>query len=304
MCAAGLPQLQRNICRVFCPKRFFFLCLAIGFAFYDLDLFEVAVIQACTVALSTLVTLFFAKKYLVIDFTTRYEWLKKLYAYGKYTFGTNISSMVVRNLDSWMLGTLLSPTAVALYNPAIRIANLFEIPATSLASVAFPQAVKRIDEEGTAAAKKIYEKSSVFIFASILPFVIFVLIFAEEVVVLIAGEEYLETASIIRVTILYGLVIPFNKQFGIVLDAMGKARLNMLYVIRNAVINMVLNYFFIKSFGVIGAAYATLSTFIISSIINQGYMYKHMDVRLTTYPGYFLEFYKMMYALLISKIRK
>lgn len=212
--------------------------------------------------------------------------------------------MVVRNLDSWMLGAMLSPTAVALYNPAVRIANLFEIPATSLASVAFPQAVKRIDEEGESAAKKIYEKSSVFIFASILPFVIFVLVFAEEVVVLIAGKEYIETSSIIRVTILYGLVIPFNKQFGIVLDAMGKAKLNMWYVIRNLFINLILNYLFIKSFGVIGAAYATLSTFIISSILNQVYMYRHMHVRMSTYPGYFLEFYKMMYLLLKNKLGK
>ena len=248
--------------------------------------------------------LFFAKRYLVVEFDTSRDWLDKLYDYGKYTFGTNISSMVVRNLDSWMLGGLLSPTAVAWYNPAVRIANLFEIPATALASVAFPQAVKRIDEEGASAAKKIYEKSSVFIFASILPFVIFVLIFAEEVVILIAGQEYAETVPIVRVTILYGLVIPFNKQFGIVLDAMGKAKLNMLYVIRNAVINAILNYFFIKSFGVIGAAYATFSTFAISSILNQVYMYRHMNVRFDTYPGYFIEFYQMMYALLMSKLRK
>ena len=248
--------------------------------------------------------MFFTKRYLVVSFKLDGKWFKKLADYGKYTFGTNISSMVVRNMDSWMLGALLSPTAVALYNPAIRIANLFEIPGTALASVVFPQAVKRIDEEGETAARKIYEKSSVFIFASILPFVCFVLIFAEELIMIIAGKEYIESASIVRVTILYGLVIPFNKQFGVVLDAMGKAKLNMLYVMRNAVINFVLNFFFIQKFGVVGAAYATLSTFVISSILNQVYMYNHMGVRLSTYPGYFLEFYRMGYALLTDKLKR
>ena len=246
---------------------------------------------------------FFAKRYLISNFAIDYAWLKKLYQYGRYTFGVNISSMIMRNIDSWMLGGLLSPLAVAIYNPALRIANLFEIPATSLASIFFPQAVKRIGAEGSVAAKRLYEKSASYLFASILPFVIFVLIFSEPIVVLIAGEGYRESSTVLNITMLYGLILPFNRQLGVVLDAMGKAKLNLLFVIRNAAINTVLNYVAIQYYGTIGAAYATLSTFLISMMINQWYMRKYLDVEVKNYPKHFVEFYVMMYQLVAKKIK-
>lgn len=207
-------------------------------------------------------------------------WVKKLFAYGKYTLGTNISAVFLRNIDLWMLGWLISPVAVAVYNVAIRVANLFEVPLMALAAVMFPQAVKKAEEEGESALKELYEKSVSLILLLTAPMVVVVIVFSEQIIWLLAGDGYEQAAWILNVTMLYGLLIPFNKQMGILLDAIGKAKLNMLFVGRNALINGALNWIFITQFGVIGAAYATLSTMIISVTINQFYLHRKFQIEL------------------------
>ena len=270
----------------------FFLALLAGFRFYKITLIEVAYIQAVTVLASAFFAYVLAKKHLHWEKKIDRFWIRKLFDYGKYTLGTNISSIIMRNIDSWMLGMLMSPVAVAIYNPAVRVANLLEVPTTSIASVMFPKAVERIKNEGKGAAKELYEKSVSLIFACMVPAVLFVIIFAKPIVILIAGTEYLDAVPVLKITMLYGLILPFNRQLGVILDAMGKAKTNMWFVARNALINIVLNYFMIQYFGVIGAAYATLLTFTISLIINQVYIEKNLNVKAVSYIKYTLSFYK------------
>src|SRR5690606_9464370 len=86
------------------------------------------------------------------------------------------------------------------------------------------------------------------------------------------------SAEVLMLTMLFGLLIPFNKQMGILMDADGKAKTNMLFVLRNAAINTLLNFVLIKYYGVTGAALATLSTFIISLFIEQRYAKRHYGV--------------------------
>jgi len=52
----------------------------------------------------------------------------------------------------------------------------------------------------------------------------------------------------------------------------------MLFVFRNAIINTVLNFALIFHYGVLGAASATLLTFVISLFIEQRYARKHYGV--------------------------
>lgn len=220
------------------------------------------------------------------EFNMKLSWAKELFSYGKYTLGTNISAVFMRNIDVWMLGWYLTPAAVAVYNVAIRVANLFEVPLMALAAVMFPQAVKKAEEEGESALKELYERSVALIVLLTAPMVVLVILFSKEIVWLLAGEGYEETAMILNVTMLYGLIIPFNKQMGILLDAIGRAKINMLFVARNAVINGILNALMIPQFGTIGAAYATLSTMLISLFINQIYLHRKFSIELRNLPRY------------------
>lgn len=264
---------------------------------------DVVILSYCylvTTLVATAVMVMFS--YDLISFRVRFKatWLKELFSYGKYTLGTNISAVFMRNIDLWMLGWFISPAAVAVYNVAIRVANLFEVPLMALASVMFPQAVKKAEEEGESAMKELYEKSVSLILMMTTPMVILVLIFSDEIVWLLTGDGYEEAAMVLNVTMLYGLIMPFNKQMGILLDAIGKARLNMFFVAGNAILNCILNALLIPTFGVIGAAYATLFSMLTAMIVNQIYLRRTFAIEIKNLLHYsryyFVEIRKRVFA--------
>jgi lipopolysaccharide exporter len=91
-------------------------------------------------------------------------------------------------------------------------------------------------------------------------------------------------------------MIPLNRFMGIALDAIGKAKTNFLFVVRNTFINVISNYFFITEFGLIGAAYGTLSTYVIVTIINQVYLHYTLGVRVVNIARHLFESYQKVFS--------
>ncbi len=245
----------------------------------EITLEQLAYAQMIAIFISGFVSYYYARPYLSFAGVLDWKWFGELRNYGFFTFGTNVSSMINKSIDSWMLGRLISPAAVTIFNPAVRISNLVEIPTDTLTSIAFPKLSERIAQEGTGSARYLYEKAVGTITAFMIPIVVVFIVFADPIVRFIAGPGFDETVSILQITMLYGLMIPLNRFMGITLDAIGKARTNFLFVLRNALLNVISNYFFISSFGIIGAAYGTLTTYVVVTIINQIYLHYYLGVR-------------------------
>lgn len=265
--------------------------------------FELSTVYFGTMVLGGIAGYIPARNMLIFTLTHTRERMLELYHFGKYTFGTALSSQAIRNTNQWMLGRMVSPEGVAQYNPAIRIANLVEVPTLAIAQVVFPKAAKQVAEKGLDAAKEMYKKSVASILCFIIPPSIVMYFMATEVVVLLAGERYADTGNILQVTLFYSLFIPFARQFGVILDAIGKQKINFYFVILTGVLNIVFNYFFIPEYGVIGAAYGTLVTYIIGFALNQWYIKRFMDVSLLRIPKYMIFFYKKVWDMGLSKLK-
>lgn len=241
---------------------------------------HLAYAQLISIFLSGFVSFRYARPFLEFSKSIHWKWFKELYRYGAFTFGTNVSSMIMKSIDSWMLGKLISPAAVTIFNPAMRVSNLVEVPTETLTSILFPKLSERIASEGPQAARYLYEKAVGTITAFMLPLVFFFIVLADPIIKFIAGPGFEETVPILQVTMLFGLIIPFNRLMGMALDATGKAKTNFLFVLRNAGFNIISNFIYINYFGIIGAAYGTLTTYVIVLILNQVYLHKYMGVRL------------------------
>lgn len=279
--------------------------LLIAYIFFadDVVLTEVVLLQGVGILAGTFVTYYFGKKYMSFTWRFSFSTLKEQLNYGKYTFGTFISAYLMRNIDSFMLGKLLGPAAVAAYAVSLKITNIFEVPANTVSTVIFPKMVRAIKEEGLQAARPYYEKSVSLLLIIMAPFVVFTLFFAEEMVLLIAEERYAESIPILQITVLYGLLLPLDKQVGVMLDATGKQKMNTLFVLRNAVLNVVLNYLFITYIGIIGAALATLTTYIISVTLNQIYINRTFNISALNYFRYMGTSYTKGLEMLNRKIK-
>jgi O-antigen/teichoic acid export membrane protein len=280
-----------------------FVMIVFGFGF-QIQLEHLAYAQLTSIFLSGFVSFRYARPFLELNNRIDWKWFRELRSYGFFTFGTNVSSMITKSIDSWMLGRLVSPEAVTIFNPAMRISNLVEVPTDTLTSILFPKLSERIAKEGPKSARYLYEKAVGTITACMIPVVFFFIVFADPIIRFIAGPGFQETVPILQITMLYGLIVPFNRFLGITLDAIGKARTNFLFVLRNAFINIVSNYFFISYFGIIGAAYGTLTTYLIVVTINQIYMHKYLNVRLNNVFRHLVEFYAKVFSTGVKFLRQ
>ncbi|MCF2504924.1 flippase [Dyadobacter sp. CY107] len=248
-------------------------------------------VQILSALLGMLIAYNFAKDNLVLSRNVSKMWVNKLFGYGKYAFGTLISSLLSGTIDQMMLGALLSPAASGAFNIAVRVTNLIDIPGNAVATIVFPQSAKRMESEGTGAIKYLYEKSVGTTLALVVPVVLFLYLFSGTVIHLIAGEKYNDSIPLLQITLLYCLLGPFGRLFGNILDSIGKTRVTFLVVIGSATLNLILNYFLIRSIGVMGAAYATLISSIAGFIVAQVILRKTIGVNVLNTFVYMFQFY-------------
>ena len=253
---------------------------------HPFDLISLGIWEGVAALGATGVTFLSAREYLTVSRRTDFRWVNKLFHYGKFTLGTNLSSMLLRSIDSFMLGGLLGPAAVAIYNPALRLANLLEIPTGTITTIVFPQIARRVKEHGLGEAKRLYEKSVGMVLAVMIPVSLLVIVFAEPIILLVAGEDYRASVPVLSITILYGLILPFNRQFGVTMNALGKAPINFYFVLSNALLNIIFNYFFISTYGIIGAPIGTLLAYVVGLIASEIILHRLMKVNVLNVFSY------------------
>lgn len=282
-----------------------------GFFFYILykfltnqtpDMVQMVNVQSICAIAGALLSIIFVQKYIEMSRTINWHWVKKLFHYGKFVFGTNISSVFFKTADQMILGNLRSTVEVGSYNAAARISNLFEVPVTSIATIVFPQSSKRIHEEGPSAAKQLYEKSVAVMLSIILPGVIFVCIFPKLVIFVLTGKDYTDIAFVLQLVVIQNLFLPFLRQFGTILDSVGKPHINFYFIIANAVLNIGVNYFMISKYGLEGAALGSLIVYIFCTSFVCLYMVKNYNISIKRTLLNTFAFYPEIFKMLKSKI--
>lgn len=283
------------------PFLWVMICWLTGF---PVSLWQFSVAMLAGTLLAAGATGWYARPFLFFSRKIDLSWITNLAGYGKYVLGTNLSTMLYKNIDKLTLGQLLGPVAFSLYDAAGRVTQLVEAPAFSIAAVVFPKSAEKMALEGTAGVKHLYERSVGATLAVILPFAVFVLLFAEPIILVFAGKDYIEAARLLRLTALFGLFMPYAVQFGTALDATGKPGVNLAYTFFTAVLNLVMSYLFIRYFGLFGAAYATLTGYALSFILMQHYLHRHFGVNAINAWRYIPGFYQTGGRLLQSRMRK
>lgn len=278
---------------------FFYILFMFLFA-TEITLAELVQFQILTAVAASAIAWFFARPYLRFQREIDWKWVKELFDYGKFTLGTNLSTMLYKSIDKFMIRGIIGPVATASYEAAIKVTNMADIPTNSMAAILFPQSAKRL-KEGKEAIKDLYEKAVGAIFSLMIPGIIFVLLFAEYIILFVAGDGYADSANLLRLTILYGLFIPYAVQFGTVLDSIGKPQINFWFTCGGAVLNVILNYVFITSFGVFGAVYGTLLTYALAFVAMQMMLYKMFDIKAWRVFGYSFSFYGQMWGMVREK---
>ncbi|HNU40972.1 MAG TPA: flippase [Cyclobacteriaceae bacterium] len=225
--------------------------------------------------------------------------LQSMLSFGKFSLGTNIASLSIRNMDSWMLGKMLSTVSVASYNPAIRVSNLVEIPTLTIANLVFPKMAQYYRSNDHTQSNQLYERSVSLLLSFMLPLSIIMFLWSDQIVYLIAGKNYIDSGYLLKITACYTLFIPFGRQFGILLDSARKPHVNFYVVLTTAIVGSLITFVFIKNWGITGAAFGTLTTYFLRFVFQQWWLYTYFGVStgavFRAVPGVYIGIFKYIF---------
>ncbi|MET0464598.1 MAG: flippase [Chitinophagaceae bacterium] len=287
----------RGICFMYCVRQGLFMilvsiCYVAGF---HLELWMLSVMYLGAFIAGTLVGMWFAKRYIAWDFHHLRSWFPRLLNFGKYVFGTNISSLLFRSTDNFMTFTYFGAAVSGLYNACLRISNLIDLPSQVIADIMFPRAAK-YNAADSASVKTLYEKSVGAILVFSLPALLFVLIFPAFILQVLAGPGFVVAVPILRVTAFFGFTLPFLKQFGMIMDATGLPHVNFRVMLFSFLVNIVNNIVGIYLFGLIGAAIGTATTYFMSFLFSQYLLKKKFGINVSNVFVYTFHFYKELFT--------
>lgn len=272
----------------------FFLTLIIAiFTFKgSITLNKLVVLQAVCILGGSILSFFYARKYLKGLFSPTRYWIKKLFHYGKYVLGSGICSSIFGSMDRYMTASFMSSVTVAFYDVGARINNMIDIPTTATTDIIFPKSAKASYEEGKEKVKYMYERMSGILAALVFPVSLFVFIFAEPIIKILAGERYLAATSIVRISMLYAVLRPIQIQAGNILNSINKPNTTFYLNVVILTVNLLLNYFLVKYLGFMGAAYGGLLSTVFSFGLTFYFLKNAIGTRLPNIFIHALQFYK------------
>ena len=291
----------------------FALTAAMFFGVYAVDLAAVDVLttlaygQLVAATLGAAISYGYARRFLPQGTLLNRAWATKLAHFGKYVFGTNLSSMLYKQVDTAMLGVLLGASygavPAAIYGLAIRITNFVDVPTLAVASIVFPESSRASASGGPDAQARMYERAVAGILSLTLPALLLVGVLPGFLVEVVGGAKYAATIPVLQVTVLFSLFIPFANQFGTLVDASGAPQLNFRYTVAGMLLNVVCNYVFISRLGVIGAPLGTLTTYVLMFVAMQRLLNRRFGVRLANVARALPQTYVSLYRFAAAKLK-
>ena len=251
---------------------FIFLIVFFIYSNEDISLVQLVQFQIYGAIVGLILTFLNAKfrsKWLLSKVSFSVEFAKRYISLGRFTFGSSLISLTTRNLDSWFIGFLISPAAVTIYNPAIRITNVFELPSSALNSVLFPKMTMSVQKDGILTIKRYYQKSVILLLIIMTPAIVLIYFFAEQIINIVAGEGFEETVKILQLIVITGLLVPINRLFNVVMESIGKPNIGFFVILLGLIINVVFQFNLISQYGLRGSAYATIVTFSVVFLCTQ-----------------------------------
>jgi len=167
---------------------------------------------------------------------------------------------VYMRIDQVMIKEMLDSEAVGQYAVAVRFSELWYFIPMAIVSSVSPAIVNALKKDERIFYNRI---QTLYDFFFVLSLVVAVIssVWSEDIILLTFGEQYLPASDILTVYIWASIFVFHGCIRGGYLVALNKQVVGLQFRVIGVVINIILNYFLIKEYGTIGAAYATVISF-------------------------------------------
>lgn len=201
-------------------------------------------------------------RFVRLQWLFQWEFLKKLVKKSSVFCLSFAFGILYLYIDSVMLSKMKGVTEVGLYAAAANLViALIFIPLMFMQSL-FP-VMSRLHISSKKTLRFIVERSLKYMFLLGLAACVGIFMFAEDIIGLLYGHEYASSAVILKVLCWYLFLKFLNIVIGTTLMSINRQKRRLLCQGSAAALNIVLNIILIPSYGMMGAAAATLLTEIV-----------------------------------------
>ncbi len=214
-----------------------------------------------------------------INFKFNFEYLKNSLKYSLPMIPSLLSAWILNLSDRIFVEHYFSMSEVGIYSLGYRIAGLVLIVAGAFNMAYNPVFYRLASSDNQVEAKaKLSKYSTTYIYALI--FIIFMIsFFARELMQLLFKPAYLEAYKIVYLISFAYLISQIAGLFNLSIYQKKKTTVVMFIVLASAVVNIILNYLLIPVYGIYGAAYATILSFMIFAGVKYFYAKKYYHIK-------------------------
>lgn len=196
---------------------------------------------------------------------------------------SSFTVMIYQKSDIFMIAYLLDKTQVAYYSVAARLSEAWYFIPMSIISVAFPRILKFKVTNSSIYNKQFQRLMGILIIIGLIAAIITSLI-SDVVINILYGYEYLTSSIVLRIHIWGGIFVAMGVISGRYFLSDNKRTYLFIRTLVGAVLNIVLNVILIPTYGILGAASATLisqfvSAFAIDAILDSTRKMFFMKIR-------------------------
>ena len=174
-------------------------------------------------------------------------------------FALNVSSQIYINADTTMIGLMIGDYAVGLYSVANKVYRILKTLIASIFDAALPNLSNTIAIKGLDDYKKKVNRVIDLIIVILMPIMIGTLCTAKDIIIVLSGPLYIEAVTSLRILSisLLGAMLSGFYMYAVLLP-MGKEKTTMQAMTVSAILNIILNFYFIPYYWISGAAMTTL----------------------------------------------
>ena len=176
-----------------------------------------------------------------------------------FSFGIVVSFYTV--LDTSLLGLMRDTSEVGYYNAVTRVVKLVLTVLTAFVLVAIPKLSVSFDTGDLPAARNLLTKSFGYIALMGVPAAIGLLVYAEDIIALFAGPDFMPAVPALRTMAVSILVVGLSNVFGMqILNPSNNERLFFRAAVVGMLVSLVCNLTLIPYFGLYGTAVTNVVT--------------------------------------------
>jgi len=193
---------------------------------------------------------------------------KKLALFGSQMFGAGALGLICTQADIVLIGYFLTAKDVGYYSVAVVLSSFFTLVPVAFQKVTYPATSEYWSKNNHQALQKVIDKSMKYCACIVLPIGLGVGFFAEEIVTVIFGREFIYAALPLCVLLIARVITSgTSSPIGQFFSGIGRPDLHLKIDAITAGANIALNIVLIPRFGILGAAIATAASMVFGTII-------------------------------------